>query len=200
MGGLLLIRHGETEWSVARRHTGRTDVPLTKEGEEQARTLRPLLSSYRLSRVLTSPLQRASRTAELAELTGVETDPDLMEWDYGGYEGITTAEVQRERPGWNVWSDGVVPGDAEHPGESVQDVGARADRVLERLRPVLEDPDADDAALVAHGHLLRVLTARRLGLAPEYGALFRLETAAMARLGWEHGRPVLTDWNTLPQR
>ncbi|MFD0776699.1 histidine phosphatase family protein [Streptomonospora algeriensis] len=199
MGGLLLIRHGRTEWSVARRHTGRTDVPLTAEGEEQARALRPLLSSYRLSRVLTSPLQRASRTAELAELPGIETDPDLVEWDYGGYEGITTAEVQRERPGWYIWRDGVVPGDADHPGETVEEVGARADRVLERLRPVLDDPDTDDAALVAHGHLLRVVTARRLGLPADCGALFRMETAALARLGREHGRPVLTDWNVLPQ-
>ncbi|GAA1753899.1 MULTISPECIES: histidine phosphatase family protein [Streptomonospora] len=200
MGGLLLIRHGRTEWSVARRHTGRTDVPLTGEGEEQARALRPLLASQRLSRVLVSPLQRASRTAELAGLHGGVADPDLMEWDYGGYEGRTTGEIQRERPGWYIWHDGVVPGDAEHPGESVEAVGDRADRVLERLRPVLDDPGAADAALVAHGHFLRVLTARRLGLPADRGALFRLETAATARLGEEHGRPVLTDWNVVPRR
>nr|WP_156001030.1 histidine phosphatase family protein [Streptomonospora sp. PA3] len=197
---MLLIRHGQTEWSTARRHTGLTDVPLTEEGEEQARRLRPLLASYPLSRVLASPLQRALRTAELIGLEGIETDPDLKEWDYGGYEGRTTAEVQQERPGWYVWRDGVVPGDADHPGESVEQVGARADRVLERLRPILDDPDAHDAALVAHGHFLRVLTARRLGLPPDRGALFRLETAATARLGREHGRPVLTDWNAVPQR
>ncbi|QBI56377.1 histidine phosphatase family protein [Streptomonospora litoralis] len=200
MAGLLLIRHGQTEWSVARRHTGRTDVPLTAEGEEQARALRPLLAGRPLSRVLASPLRRALGTAELAGLEGVETDPDLMEWDYGGYEGRTTAAVQQERPGWYIWRDGVAAGDAEHPGESVEHVGTRADRVLERLRPVLEDPGAADAAVVAHGHLLRVLTARRLGLPPECGALFRLETAATARLGEEHGRPVLTDWNVLPGR
>ena len=200
MAGLLLIRHGQTEWSSARRHTGRTDVPLAPEGEDQARALRPLFTERPLSRVLVSPLQRAVRTAELAGLETSGTDADLMEWDYGGYEGRTTADVQQERPGWYIWRDGVVPGDADHPGEGVEHVGARADRVLERLGPVLDNPDAADAAVVAHGHLLRVLTARRLGLPADCGALFRLETAGTARLGWEHGRPVLTDWNALPQR
>ncbi|GAB3456370.1 histidine phosphatase family protein [Streptomonospora sediminis] len=199
MGGLLLIRHGETEWSRSRRHTGRTDVPLTAKGEEQARALWPLLAKRRLSQVLASPLERAWRTAELAGLRGgAETEPDLMEWDYGGYEGRTTAGIQHDRPGWYIWRDGVVPGGPPHPGESVEQVGARADRVLERLRPILDDDGAADAAVVAHGHLLRVLTARRLGLPADRGALFRLETAGMARLGKEHGRPVVTDWNMGP--
>ncbi|MDA0565085.1 histidine phosphatase family protein [Streptomonospora sp. S1-112] len=199
MGELLLIRHGRTEWSAAHRHTGRTDVPLTPEGEEQARSLRPLLAGRPFARVLTSPLVRASHTADLAGLTGAEAEPDLMEWDYGGYEGITTADIRTRRPGWYLWRDGVVPGDAEHPGETVEEVGARADRVLARVAPLLADPEAGDVALVGHGHQLRVLTARRLGLPPDHGRLFRLDTAAVGRLGLEHDRPVLTAWNLAPE-
>ncbi|MFC4051235.1 histidine phosphatase family protein [Actinomadura syzygii] len=192
MGELILLRHGETEWSRARRHTGRTDLPLTERGEEQARALRGALRGRRIVRTVASPAERALRTAELAGLRVDDVDPDLWEWDYGGYEGVTTPEIQEDRPGWYLWDDGVVPGDAAHPGETVERVGARADAVLARVLPLLTD---GDVALVAHGHVLRVLTARRLGLAPAQGRLFALETGTVSALGDEHGRPVITAWN-----
>ncbi|WP_116245786.1 histidine phosphatase family protein [Nocardiopsis sp. FIRDI 009] len=195
MGELVLIRHGQTEWSRARRHTGRTDLPLTGEGEREAESLLPLLAGRDIDLAVTSPLRRAARTAELAGLGEAVPDPDLMEWDYGGYEGITTAEILRERPGWNLWTDGVPEGDAEHHGESVEQVGARTDRVLAAVSLILGDGTGPDVALVAHGHVLRVLTARWLGLAPADGALFRLDTGTVSTLGREHGRPVITSWN-----
>ncbi|MFF9205954.1 histidine phosphatase family protein [Streptomyces sp. NPDC014986] len=194
MGDLILARHGETEWSRAGRHTGRTDLPLTPGGEAQAGSLAPLLTDRTFGLVLTSPLVRARRTAELAGLTGAVPEPDLREWDYGGYEGITTAEIHRTRPDWDLWTDGVPPG-REFPGESPEQVGERADRVLARLAGVLEE---GDVMLVAHGHLLRVLTARRLGLPPAAGRLFRLETGTLSRLSLEHGRPVVAEWNARP--
>ncbi|WP_431871757.1 histidine phosphatase family protein [Nocardiopsis eucommiae] len=192
MGALVLVRHGQTEWSRAGRHTGRTDLPLTEEGERQARSVRPLLADHRFELVLTSPLGRAVRTAALAGLGGARTHSDLVEWDYGAYEGITTREIHRERPDWNLWTDGVPPGSEGFPGENPEQVGARADRVLHDLSSALE---RGDVALVAHSHLLRVLTARRLGLPPSGGALFRLDTGSVSTLGTEHGRPVLTSWN-----
>lgn len=192
MGELVLVRHGETEWSRARRHTGLTDVPLTARGEEQARALRGALKERRIARTLVSPARRARRTAELAGLTAAETDPDLWEWDYGGYEGITSAEIREGRPGWFLWDDGVVPGDADHPGETVEQVGARADAVLAEAEPALAD---GDVVLVAHGHFLRVLTARRLGLEPALGRLFALGTGTLSALGTEHDRPVVSAWN-----
>ncbi|KUJ66337.1 phosphoglycerate mutase [Streptomyces albus subsp. albus] len=196
MGELLLVRHGETEWSRDGRHTSWTDKPLTARGEAQAGALRPLLADRRLALVLVSPLTRARDTARLAGLDTARVEPELHEWDYGGYEGITTAEIHRERPGWELWTDGVAPGGAEHPGETPEQVGARADRVLVQVAPLLAPEAADgDVVLVAHSHFLRVLTARRLGLPPAAGALFRLETGALARLGTEHGRPVITAWN-----
>ncbi len=195
MGDMVLIRHGQTEWSRTRRHTGLTDIPLTEEGERQAEALRPLLAARDVGRVVTSPLRRAARTAELAGLRVSETDPDLTEWDYGGYEGITTADIRVGRPGWYLWHDGIVPGGPGHPGESVEEVGERVDRVLERLTPLLDDGGGADVVLVAHSHVLRVLTARWLGLPPAAGALFRLETATVSTLGREHDRPVLTSWN-----
>nr|WP_203625043.1 histidine phosphatase family protein [Streptomyces sp. SID9913] len=188
---MLLARHGETEWSRSGRHTGRTDLPLTPHGEEQARSLAPLLAGRAFALVLTSPLERARRTAELAGLTGADPDPDLREWDYGAYEGVTTATIRAGRPDWDLWTDGVPPG-PELPGESPAQVGARADRVLARVARALEE---GDVLLVAHGHLLRVLTARRLGLSPAEGRLFRLETGALSRLSLEHGRPVIAEWN-----
>lgn len=194
MGDLLLARHGETEWSRAGRHTGRTDLPLTPAGEAQAKSLAPLLAGRTFGLVLTSPLVRARHTAELAGLTEVVEEPDLREWDYGGYEGITTAEIHRTRPGWDLWTDGVPPG-REFPGESPEQVGERADRVLSRVAGALEE---GDVMLVAHGHLLRVLTARRLGLPPSAGRLFRLETGTLSRLSLEHGSPVIAEWNTRP--
>jgi broad specificity phosphatase PhoE len=199
MGELILLRHGETEWSRAGRHTGRTDIPLTPKGVADAAALAPMvtrrIAGDRLAAVFASPAQRAQRTAELAGLTVTKTDPDLWEWDYGGYEGITTAEIQRERPGWSLWRDGVIPGDAGHPGETAEDVGQRVDRVLERAAPLLRD---GDVALVAHGHVLRVLTARWLVLPPADGRLFRLDTGTASTLGTEHGEPVILSWNVPP--
>ena len=195
MGELILLRHGETEWSVAGRHTGRTDVPLTPRGEEIAAALAKVISRRRIRAAFTSPAKRAVRTAELAGLADAKPDPDLWEWDYGGYEGRTTADIRKERPGWYLWRDGVIPGDAAHPGESIEQVGTRADAVLRKVRPLLADPDGGDVVLVAHGHVLRVLTARYLGLEPAAGRLFRLDTGTYCTLGTEHGEPVITSWN-----
>ena len=203
MGELILLRHGQTEWSQAGKHTGRTDVPLTPRGVADAAALAPMLARRHIEAVFTSPAARARRTAELAGLDGaggrfpVKTDPDLWEWDYGGYEGMTTARIREQRPGWYLWRDGVIPGDADHPGETVEQVGARADRVLERAWAYLGDGDGD-VALVAHGHVLRVLTARWLGLPPDDGRLFRLDTGTVSTLGTEHDEPVITTWNVPP--
>src|SRR6516225_9750421 len=156
MGELIVLRHGETEWSRDLRHTGRTDVPLTPAGEAAAAALAPALAARKIRATFTSPARRAV-------LTAATTDPDQKEWDYGGYEGRTTADIRAERPGWYLWRDGVIPGDAAHPGETIAQVAARADAVLARVTPLLAD---GDVALVSHGHLLRVLTARWLRLEP----------------------------------
>jgi broad specificity phosphatase PhoE len=195
MGDLILLRHGETEWSLAGRHTGRTDIPLTPRGEAAAAALAPLLARRDIVAAFSSPAQRAARTAELAGLADAKPDPDLWEWDYGGYEGLTTEQIQEQRPGWDLWRDGVIPGDAEHPGETVQQVGTRVDRVLGRVSPLLAD---GDVALVAHGHVLRVLTARYLRLPPDDGRLFRLDTGTISTLGTEHDEPVILSWNMPP--
>jgi broad specificity phosphatase PhoE len=190
VGEIVVVRHGQTEWSRSGQHTGVTDLPLLPEGEEQARSLAPLLAERSFVEVLVSPRRRAQRTAELAGLTATAIDDDLVEFDYGGYEGRTTKEISAElgRP-WSVWDDGVVPGDT--PGETVADVGRRVDAVLDRLRPRLAE---GDVALVAHGHVLRVLTARWLGLAPQDGALFAMPAGRLGVLGFEHQRPALTAW------
>ncbi len=187
-----LIRHGETDWSAAQQHTGRADLPLNADGERAAARIPIGLARNLDGRpppplVLTSPLTRARRTCELAGF-GDQADalPDLMEWDYGDYEGITTTEIHGRRPGWRLFRDG-----CPH-GESAEDVGRRVDRVIARLRR------ADtDALLFAHGHLLRVLAARWLGLRPESGELLMLSTAAICALGYEHDRsePVIRRWN-----
>lgn len=195
MGELILLRHGETEWSRQRRHTGRTDVPLTPEGEAAAAALAPALAARQVRAAFTSPAQRAVRTAELAGLTMAKADPDLQEWDYGGYEGRTTPDIRSTRPGWYLWRDGVIRGDGTHPGETVQQVGARADAVLGRVRPLLGQ---GDVVLVAHAHLLRVLTARWLQLEPAAGRLFRLDTGTLSVLGTEHDEPVIGSWNVPP--
>jgi broad specificity phosphatase PhoE len=195
MGDLILLRHGETEWSMAGKHTGRTDIPLTPRGEATAAALAPLLVKRDITAVLTSPAQRARRTAELAlgpAAASAQQDPDLWEWDYGGYEGLTTSEIQEQYPGWYLWRDGVVPGAAGHPGESVESVGARTDRVLARVWPLLNE---GDVALVAHGHVLRVLTARWLDLEPSAGRLFSLDTGTISMLGFEHDERVILSWN-----
>ncbi|RKS68562.1 putative phosphoglycerate mutase [Motilibacter peucedani] len=186
MPTLVLLRHGETEWSRDGRHTGRTDVPLTGRGEQQARSLRPAVAAFDFGLVLASPLARAVTTAELAGLQP-ETDADLVEWDYGDYEGITTPQILERVGSWDMWHDGA-PG-----GESAAAVGARTDRVLDRVRPALDA--GQDACLVAHGHLLRVLTARWLELEPAAGSGFVLDTGTVATLGREHGRPAVTAWN-----
>lgn len=197
MGDLILLRHGQTEWSRTGRHTGRTDIPLTADGEAAAAAVAPLLAGHEFAAVFTSPAGRAVRTAELAGLTGLKQDPDLWEWDYGGYEGVTTPQIQRDRPGWYLWRDGVIPGDADHPGETADEVGARADRVLKRAREILTTSDGD-VALVAHGHYLRILTARWLGLPADHGRLFKLDTSTVSTLGTEHDEPVIARWNVPP--
>lgn len=192
MHELILLRHGETAWSRDGKHTGRTDLPLTRRGEAAARTVGRALAGRTFALVLSSPLTRARQTAELAGLTDVRIDDDLREWDYGGYEGRTTPEITATRSGWDLWTDGVPSGDADHPGETVADVGARADGVLQRIGPSLAN---GLVVLVGHGHALRVLTARWLGLAPVYGRLFYLETATVSALGREHGNPVVRRLN-----
>ncbi|WP_328584563.1 histidine phosphatase family protein [Streptomyces sp. NBC_00370] len=199
MGELILVRHGETAWSLSGQHTGLTDLPLTENGERQAVAVVPLLAGLKIGLTLVSPAQRTRRTAELAGLDPYEVVPDLHEWDYGGYEGVTTEEIYETRPGWDLWTDGVTPGPADHPGEGPAAVGERADRVLTRVLEALRTSD-DDVVLVSHGHFLRVLTARYLGLAPAGGGYFKLETGTISRLGTEHDRPVMTAWNVeIPQ-
>jgi len=195
MGDLIVLRHGETEWSLAGQHTGRTDIPLTPRGEAAAAALAPLLARRHIVAVFTSPAQRAVRTAALAGLGDAKTNPDLWEWDYGGYEGLTTPQIRQTRPGWYLWRDGVIPGDAAHPGETVDQVGQRVDRVLARAEPLRA---GGDVALVAHGHVLRVLTARYLRLEPTGGKLFRLDTGTLSTLGDEHDEPVISAWNVPP--
>jgi probable phosphoglycerate mutase len=189
MGEIVVIRHGQTEWSMSGQHTGVTDLPLLPEGEEQARALRASLAGRSFAEIWVSPRLRARRTAELAGLPATRIDDDLVEMDYGGYEGRTTADISAELGRrWSVWVDGGPP---ESPGESPADVGARVDRVLDRARPRLAD---GDVALVAHGHVLRILTARWLDLPPERGALFALPAGSFGILGFEHERPVLSAW------
>lgn len=192
MSELVLVRHGETEWSASGQHTGITDIPLTRAGADQVNQLRPFLDGHRFGLVLTSPRLRARRTAELLGWTNPEVDPDLAEWDYGGYEGRTTAEISAElgRP-WSIWTDPVPSG--ETPGETIDQVAQRADRVLARVTPLL--PAGQDVALVGHGHCLRVLAARWLGLAPQAGALLALPAGSMSGLGYEHDQPVIAYWS-----
>jgi len=194
MGELLLIRHGETEWSRSGKHTGRTDVPLTEAGVAAAQGLAAMVARRHVVAAFTSPATRAALTAQLVGL-GALPDPDLQEWDYGGYEGCTTAQIRRLRSDWNLWRDGVPPGDPDHPGETIEQVGARADAVLRRAAPLLAD---GDVALVAHGHSLRVLTARWLGLEPAAGRYFLLDTGTLSALGSEREQHVIRSWNVPP--
>jgi broad specificity phosphatase PhoE len=192
MGELIVLRHGETEWSASGRHTGRTDIPLTASGEAAAAELAPVLAARHIYATFCSPAARAVRTAQLAGLQNVKLDPDLWEWDYGGYEGRTTDQIRQELPDWYLWQNGVIPGDSAHPGETLAQVAARTDAVLARARPLLSE---GDVALVAHGHVLRVLAARWLALDPAGGRLFRLDTGTYSTLGTEHDFPVMTSWN-----
>jgi broad specificity phosphatase PhoE len=186
VGEVTLLRHGETEWSADGRHTSRTELALTRNGEDQARALAPAMAGRTFAAVLASPRRRAQRTAELAGLRVTAVDDDLAEWEYGDYEGITTADIRETRPDWSLWTDGA-PG-----GESPEDVGARIDRLLVRVRRMLAD---GDVVLVGHGHSLRVLGARWVGLPPSGGGLLKLDTATVSILGFEHGNPVITHWN-----
>jgi len=190
-GRLVLLRHGETEWSRDGRHTGRTDDPLTEVGERDARQLAHRLAGFDFTLVLCSPLSRARRTAELAGLDPV-TDDDLVEWDYGGYEGRTTSEIREDLgdPAWTVFGDGVVPGAT--PGETVEEVAARASRVLTRVGEPLR---RGDVALVAHGHLLRILTATYLRQEARFGAQLLLDAGAVCVLDHERGVPAVRSWN-----
>lgn len=189
---LILVRHGATEWSETGQHTGLTDLPLLPSGEEGARALAPLLAGYDITHVRSSPLQRARRTAELAGQLVDSLDPDLLEWDYGAYEGITTAQV-REDTGtdWTVWQDGVRPGDT--PGETVEEVAARASRVL----AAVAEYDGD-VALFGHGQALRILTAVFLRTEPRFGRHLAFETGAIAVLGHHREDPVIEGWNIRP--
>jgi broad specificity phosphatase PhoE len=182
---LVIVRHGETEWSRTMRHTGNTDLALTQEGEVQARAVAERLAGREFALVLSSPLQRALRTAELAGYGDrAEPDDDLRERDYGEYEGLTTKEIRRERPGWDVWRDDL-PG-----GETLAAVGARADRVIERALAA-----EGDTLVFAHSHLLRTLGARWIGIGPDGGGKLVLGTAALCVLGFERERRVIKRWN-----
>ncbi|MBN9157498.1 MAG: histidine phosphatase family protein [Microbacterium sp.] len=193
-GKLVLLRHGETEWSRSGRHTGRTDIPLTPRGEELARLAGALVTGYDFRLVLSSPLQRARRTAELAGLHA-DVDPLLVEWDYGGYEGRTTKDIRAELGyNWSAFTHGVIRG--ETPGETVEEVAARASRVLTRVLPAMVD---GDVALIAHGHYLRILTAVFLRQAPRFGAAITLDAGSVSVLGFTREQPAILAWNHGPQ-
>lgn len=182
---IVLVRHGETEWTRSGRHTGRTDIPLTDRGRKEAVAVGEALRERRFALALTSPLARASETSRLAGFADVaQSRVELMEWDYGAYEGRRTIDIREERPGWTLWREGV-PG-----GESAAEIGARADRVIDELRSI-----DGDAVVFAHGHFLRVLAARWLGLEPSDGRLFALDPATISILGYERETPVIRVWN-----
>ena len=186
-----LVRHGETEWSLARRHTGRSDLPLTSRGEQVARELGARLKGLVFAKVFTSPLLRASRTCALAGFGAVaETDHDLVEWDYGDYEGLTSREIRAKRPGWSLFRDGCPD------GEALAEVGSRADRIVQRVRGV-----SGNVVLFSSGHFLRVLAARWVDLEASAGRHFVLGTAAISVLGYDHDRsePVIRLWNETSQ-
>ncbi|HEX5262117.1 MAG TPA: histidine phosphatase family protein [Phenylobacterium sp.] len=185
MGDLYAIRHGETAWSLSGQHTGVTDIPLTENGRRLAIALGPVLEPHAFSRVLVSPLRRARETCVLAGLgDGAVVEPDLVEWNYGEYEGQTPAEIHRVRPGWTIFRDGA-PG-----GETPADVAARVDRVIERVRGI-----EGDVAVFAHGHVLRVLVARWIGLPPEAGRHFLLDTGTLCVLSHYRDEPAVKTWN-----
>ena len=192
-GTIVLLRHGETEWSRSGQHTGRTDLPLTQKGEADAAALEPMIAGRSFALVLISPLQRAQQTASLAGLTG-ETDSDLLEWDYGAYEGRKTVDIRQDLndPDWTIWRDPIPPG--ETPGEQPEEVADRARKVLNRVEPFLLQ--GQDCALVAHGHFLRILTATWLGLPAVDGRLFVLDAGAISELGYEHETHAIRSWNS----
>ena len=180
-----LIRHGETEWSLNGRHTGLTDIPLTENGRMMARRLKPFLSRKTFELVLSSPLQRARETCELAGFGDrAEIDDDLKEWNYGDYEGLTPTQIQEKKPGWLIFTDGAPN------GETPEQVGSRIDRVIAKIRAV-----KGNVVLFAHGHLLRTFAARWLGLSPEGGAHFLLDTSTLSILTYYRGIPAVKEWN-----
>ncbi|HET9435386.1 MAG TPA: histidine phosphatase family protein [Candidatus Limnocylindrales bacterium] len=180
-----LVRHGETEWARLGRHTGHTDIPLTDAGRAQAAALAPRLDGRAFGAILSSPLVRALDTARIAGFAErVTLDPDLREWDYGADEGRTTLEIRGERPGWTIWRHGV------QGGEAIEAVAARVDRVIARARA-----GTGDTLCFAHGHVLRVLAARWIGLPPSGGARMALATGTISILGWERETPVISRWN-----
>jgi broad specificity phosphatase PhoE len=192
-GQIVLVRHGETEWSVSGQHTSHTDLPLLDKGRADAEALAPLLEPFDFALVLSSPMQRALDTCKLAGLGDrVEIDRDLMEWDYGDYEGITTPDIRKTVPGWRVWT---------HPtpnAETAEQVGARADRVLDRCRPIVDA--GRDVALFGHGHMSRVIAARWIELAPNDGKLLSLHAGSLSVLGHERETPVIERWNHVARR
>ena len=182
---LWLVRHGETEWSKSGQHTSRTDIPLTELGRRQAASVARKLADHEFTLVLSSPKARALETARLAGFGArVETTEDLLEWDYGEDEGRTTPEIREDRPGWTVWADG------PRGGETADEVAARVDRVIARVRE-----DDGDVLVFAHGHVLRVLAARWIGEPPSEGRFFELGTATVSVLGWEREAPTIERWN-----
>ena len=184
-GDVVLIRHGETEWSVSGQHTGTTDIPLTERGREEAKLLEPLLAGADFTMVLSSPLQRARQTCELAGLgERVEIEPDLIEWNYGEYEGLTPKQIHRIAPGWMLFTDGCPS------GESPDQVGARVDRLICKVRQA-----AGRVALFAHGHVFRVFAARWIGLPPSGGRHFLLNTSTVCVLSYYRGSPAVKRWN-----
>jgi probable phosphoglycerate mutase len=189
LNNLWLVRHGETEWTVSKQHTGRTDIPLTDQGERTARALAAALRTQSFAAVFTSPLQRARRTAELAGFPSAIADERLMEINYGEYDGRTSAEIHEVRPDWSLWRDGT-PG-----GESIEEVGRRADTVLARIEPI-----DGDVLLFGHGHFSRVLGARLLGLPASDGRLLMLGPGSISVIGTEHGERAIRTWNWFPGR
>jgi len=192
-GTLWLLRHGNTDWSESGRHTGRTDIGLNTAGEDVARARAGDLAGHSFALVLCSPLARARQTAELAGVTPDAIDADLVEWDYGAWEGRTTAAIRTERgdPTWTIWDEPIPPGDT--PGEQADDVAVRSQRVINRCMPDLDA--GHDCLLVAHGHLLRILTATWLGLPARDGRLWTLSAGGLAALAWERTQPVIARWN-----
>ena len=182
---IVIVRHGETAWSRAGRHTGRTDIPLEPGGREQARGLATMLAGHNFAAVLVSPLERAVETCRIAGFGDVAiVDPDLVEWDYGAYEGLTSAEIREQRPGWVLFRDGT------SGGETLDEVATRAARVIERTRGI-----SGDVLIFGHGHQLRILTALWLELPPAAGQRLELRSAAPSTLGWEHDWTALLGWN-----
>ena len=192
-GDVVLVRHGETEWSLSGQHTGLTDIPLTERGREEARLLEPLLAGAEFTRVLSSPLQRARQTCELAGLGGrMEIDRDLIEWHYGDFEGLTPKQIERLAPGWMLFTDGCPN------GESPAQVGARVDRLICKVQTI-----PGHVALFAHGHIFRVFVARWIGLPSEGGCRFLLNTSTVSVLSYYRGTPAVRRWNApvkLPRR